>query len=132
VSYQHFSYSIDSLKEYGLPEQEGQLLVDVVETENSLVIRTAIAGVKAEDLDIHITLDTVTIRGKRSFMKTDCDQIEMIHIQECHWGEFSRSIILPTQIHPEKSQAILQAGILTISLPKAHTDSQIQVFELES
>ena len=126
---------INSFHDFGLPHQEGQLLVDVIETDDSIFIRTAIAGVRSQAIDLHVTSDTVTIRGKRDLpqIQTNTRMEEIIHVQECHWGEFSRSIILPHQILPEKAEAVLQNGILLITLPKISTeDSQIRVFELES
>lgn len=113
-----------------LPEPEGQLSVDVIEGQKMLWVRSAIAGIKAEDLDIHVTTDTITIRGKRHHNHKESEK-GMVHVQECHWGEFSRSVVLPCQIHPEKADAVLRRGILTIALPKAEIDSKLSVLELE-
>lgn len=113
-----------------LPEPEGQLSVDVIEGKNTVWIRSAIAGIKGEDLDISITTDTVTIRGKRSHSQKDMKQAT-IHVQECHWGAFSRSIVLPCPIRAEKVKATMKQGILTITLPKAEIASRLAVIELE-
>ncbi|MBI3638571.1 Hsp20/alpha crystallin family protein [Candidatus Wolfebacteria bacterium] len=97
-------------------EIEGQLTVDVYETPTSFVIKSAVAGVSPENLDISITNESVTIKGKREEdekIKAD----NYLH-QECYWGKFSRSIVLPQEIDPDKSQASLKNGILKISLPK--------------
>ena len=95
---------------------EGQLTVDVYETPNSFVIKSAVAGVDSDNLDISMTNEAVTIKGERSSeekVKTD----NYLH-RECYWGRFSRSIILPQEIDPDKAKAQLKNGILRIELPK--------------
>jgi len=101
----------------GKLEEEGELTVDVYETPEEVVIRTAVAGVKAEDLDIAITEDTVTIRGRRE--NEEATLAKDYLFQECFWGPFSRKIILPKRVDPATSQAQMKNnGILTIRLPK--------------
>jgi HSP20 family protein len=97
-------------------ESEGQLTVDVYQTPNDIVIKSAIAGIKAEDVEVSITNDMVTIRGKRE--KEEHVKGEDYYYQELYWGSFSRSIILPTDVETEKASASLKDGILTIRLPK--------------
>ncbi|MBI2426697.1 MAG: Hsp20/alpha crystallin family protein [Candidatus Kerfeldbacteria bacterium] len=97
---------------------DGQLSVDVFQTPDSVVIQSTIAGVKPDDLDISIQSDMVTIRGKRS--RTHEVQDENYLYQECYWGGFSRSIILPVEIRDDKAAAEMEDGILTITLPKAN------------
>ena len=98
-------------------EIEGQLTIDVYQTDNSIVIKSTIAGVTAEDLDISIDNDMVTIEGQRQ----NCDEVaqENYYYQECYWGGFSRSVILPCDVRADESEAELKNGILTIILPKA-------------
>ncbi len=104
---------------------EGQLAIDVYQKDNAIVIRAPIAGVKAEDLDIAIQQDMVTIRGARSndAAVTDDDYF----YRECYWGAFSRSIILPTDIRAEDAKATMHDGVLTITLPKATTRRTLTV-----
>lgn len=97
--------------------QEGQLTVDVFQTEDEIVIKSTIAGVKPENLDVTITNDMVTIRGERQHDETISQ--ESYYYQECYWGSFSRSIVLPVDIISEEAVAKLKNGILTIHLPKA-------------
>jgi HSP20 family protein len=97
-------------------EGEGQLTIDVYQNPDEIVVESTIAGVKPEDLDISITNEAVTIRGKRE--KTETIKDEDYFYQECYWGKFSRSIILPQEIDSEKSVASLKNGILVIRLPK--------------
>jgi len=100
-------------------DQEGQLTIDVYQTDSDIVIKSTIAGVKPEDLDIQINNDMVTIRGERR--KEDETRDEDYYYQECYWGAFSRSIILPVDVEANKAEAIMKNGILTIKLPKAET-----------
>lgn len=94
----------------------GRLTIDVYETKDDIFVKSIIAGVNPDNLDIHITSDSVSIRGERS--RDDSIQDENYFYQECFWGAFSRSVILPTEIDPDKADATLDNGILTIKLPK--------------
>lgn len=80
------------------------------------MVQSTVAGVKDADLDINITNESVTIRGKREKEKKIEDKDYFY--EECYWGNFSRSIILPEEIDPEKSTAEVKNGILTIRMPK--------------
>jgi len=106
---------------------EGQLTIDVYQTESDIVIKSTIAGVKPEDLDVAINNDMVTIRGERK--NEEMVGSENYYYQECYWGSFSRSVVLPVDIISEKAEASLKNGILTIRLPKADTNKikKIQV-----
>lgn len=97
-------------------EHEGQLTVDVYQTPETIVVKSTIAGVKPEDLDVSITNDMVTIRGTRRHDEEVRE--EDYFYRECYWGGFSRSIILPVDIVAEKADASLKDGILTIRIPK--------------
>lgn len=98
---------------------EGQLTIDVYQTENDIVIKSTIAGVKPEDLDVSINNDMVTIKGERR--NEEVVEDGSYYYQECYWGGFSRSVLLPVDVIPEKADASLKNGILTIRLPKADT-----------
>ncbi|MEK7519528.1 MAG: Hsp20/alpha crystallin family protein [Patescibacteria group bacterium] len=106
----------EKIEEKKWPEPEGQLAVDVYQTEDELVIQTAIAGVKPEDLDITAQGDTVVIKGRREKAKEM--KVENYFYQECYWGSFSREIILPVEADAARSQASMADGILTIRIPK--------------
>ncbi|HEY5383096.1 MAG TPA: Hsp20/alpha crystallin family protein [Candidatus Paceibacterota bacterium] len=101
-----------------LPEEEadGELAVDVYETPTHLIIKAMIAGVRPEDLDISITRDMVTIRGKRerAVEGTAGD----FFFQELYWGSFSRTIVLPQEVEIEEAEATEKHGLLVIKLPK--------------
>lgn len=95
---------------------DGQLTVDVYQTPTEIVIESPIAGVDPEDLDISITEESVTVRGKRE--RTEQVRDENYFYQECYWGRFSRSVILPQEIDPERAEATIRNGVLVIHLPK--------------
>lgn len=97
-------------------EREGQLAIDVFQTPDALVIESPIAGVSSDDLDINITNESVTIRGRREH-RTDIKDADYFY-QECYWGRFSRSVILPQEIDPDKAEATIKNGVLTVILPK--------------
>ncbi len=105
--------------------EEGQLSIDVYETDKHIVIRSTIAGVKAEDLDITIDHDMLTIRGKRH---DECEEKGREYLyRECYWGSFSRSVILPEEVDEKKIDATLEAGVLTISLKKIKKSNKVGV-----
>jgi HSP20 family protein len=97
-------------------ESEGQLAIDVYQTEKELVIQSAIAGIKLKDLDISIEKDKLTIRGKRE-KPAEEGKVNYFY-QECYWGPFFREIILPVEVDPSKTNASFKEGILTIRIPK--------------
>lgn len=99
-------------------EPEGQLTIDVYQTPEYIVIESAVAGVRPEDLDINATTDSVTIRGERSREQEVKD--DDYFYQECYWGRFSRSVILPQEVDPESAEVSFKNGILTIRLPKTN------------
>jgi HSP20 family protein len=97
-------------------EQEGELTVDVYQTPDAIVIKSMIAGVRPEDLDISITRDVVTIHGKREEEKT-IEEEDFI-TKELYWGSFSRTIALPAEIDVDEAEAIEKHGLLILKLPK--------------
>lgn len=98
-------------------EPEGQLTVDVYQTPTDIVVESAIAGVQPDDLDITVTTDSISIRGTRAREKHVRDEDYLY--QECYWGKFARSIILPQEVDPENAEVTFKNGILTVHLPKA-------------
>ena len=91
-------------------ETEGQLAVDMYQTPSEIIIKTMIAGVKQEDLDISITRDMVIIKGKRE-ETNDTAGNDYFH-KELYWGSFSRTVILPQEINVDESEAINKNGLL--------------------
>lgn len=105
----------------------GQLAVDVYETKERLVVKARTAGVNKGDLDVSIADNTLSIRGTLSAGNED--QVENYFVQECYWGEFSRSIALPVPVKEEDIEAVLKDGVLTVSFTKVKQDTvkKIQV-----
>lgn len=97
--------------------EEGQLTIDVFQTPSDIIIKSTVAGVKPEDIDISFTNDMITIRGRRR--KEDEISTEDYYYQELYWGAFSRSVILPVEVDVDKAKADIKNGILTVKLPKS-------------
>jgi len=97
-------------------EYEGQLAIDVWQTDKEIIIQAPIAGVRPEDLEVSISDEMVNIKGERK------QRLEMKKenylCQECYWGSFSRSYLLPVAVETSKAVATLKDGILTITIPK--------------
>lgn len=94
----------------------GQLAVDVYETEDRLVVKARTAGVNKSDLDVSIADGVLTISGTLS--SGDDTAATQWHIQECYWGEFSRTLVLPTAVKEDEVEAVLKDGVLTVSFGK--------------
>jgi HSP20 family protein len=111
-----------------MTEEEGQLAVDVFQTPNEIIIQSVVAGVKPEELDVSITQDMVTIRGKRQNQREISG--EDYYYQELYWGGFSRSVLLPQEVDAEEAEATLRNGLLTIKMPKLDRD-RVQKLKVE-
>lgn len=105
----------------------GQLAVDVYETRERLVVKARTAGVNKNDLDVSISDNQLTVHGTLSAGNED--GVENYFLQECYWGEFSRTIALPVPVKEEEIEAVLKDGVLTISFGKVKQDTikKIQV-----
>ncbi|MBU6431179.1 MAG: Hsp20/alpha crystallin family protein [Patescibacteria group bacterium] len=118
---------VEEAKERSLAEDDsdGQLAVDVYQTNNDIIIKTMVAGIRPEDLDISITRDMVTIKGSRED-NISIEDDDFFH-RELFWGSFSRTILLPQEIEIEEAEAIERHGLLTIKLPKINKDRQTKL-----
>ena len=96
-------------------DEEGQLSVDVFQTPSEIIIKSTMAGARAEDLEINVNHDSLTIKGRRD-MGDDVDYQNYLY-RECYWGKFSRTIILPLDVRADKIKANLENGVLTVVLP---------------
>lgn len=105
----------------------GQLAVDVYETKEKLVVKARTAGVNRNELDVSIADNQLTIKGTLSSGVEE--GVENYFLQECYWGEFSRTIALPVPVKEEEIEAVLKDGVLTISFGKVKQDTikKIQV-----
>lgn len=100
-----------------MADYEGQLNIDMYQTKDNVILKSTIAGVRPEDIDITVANDMVTVKGARR--KEENVLQEDYFYQECYWGSFSRSVIVPVDIDSEHIEADLKDGILTIVIPKA-------------
>ena len=114
-------------EEYESPagNQEGELPVDMYQTDESIVIRALVAGVKPDDLDIAITRDMVTIRGVREEVQEAHDS--NYYHRELFWGSFSRTIVLPEEVIIDEADAQEKHGLLEIRLPKLDKNRSTQL-----
>ena len=99
----------------------GQLAVDVYETADKLIIKARTAGIERKDLDVSISDNILTISGVLNCGEDD--KATQWHIQECYWGEFSRTIALPIQVKEDGVEAVLKDGVLTISFEKEKVEA---------
>jgi HSP20 family molecular chaperone IbpA len=115
----------ESPAETTFEEAEGELAIDVYQTPTHLIIKAMIAGVKPEDLDVSITRDMVTLRGKRE-RHTEGTAGDFF-FQELYWGSFARTIVLPQEVEIEEAEATEKHGLLTIRLPKLDKGRQAKL-----
>jgi len=106
-------------------ENEGALAVDVYETPTDIVIKTMVAGVKPEDLDVSITREMVTIKGKREEDRTVSTE-DYFH-QELYWGSFTRTVMLPKEVDIDEAEAIEKYGLLILRLPKLDKNKEARL-----
>ncbi len=113
------------MSEKGWLKPEGQLIVDLYETNSDLVLEAPIAGVKPNDLEIFIEKDLLTIKGKRE--SSGGDEKRNYFYGECYWGPFSREIILPVEVDNVRAKAEVDNGILTIRIPKLQREKKRKI-----
>jgi HSP20 family protein len=97
-------------------EEEGELPIDVYQTDSEIIIQAFVAGVRPDELQISITRDTLTLKGKRQ-VSGNIDEDEYF-IRELYWGTFSRTVELPAEVEPEEAEAVEKHGLIIIKLPK--------------
>lgn len=107
---------------------EGQLAIDVVQTQDEVIVVAPMAGCRSENLELHLHNDVLTIRGER---KPPLDQVVDYFYKECYWGKFSRTIVLPVEVKVEMARAEFKNGVLTVALPKTKVDGNIPIIIVE-
>jgi len=91
--------------------------IDMYQTDNDVVVKAALPGIKADEVQINVSGDVLSLKGE---MKHEEEKQEKAwHIHEQRWGSFERSVSLPTSVVAEKAKAEFENGVLTITLPKA-------------
>ena len=109
-----------------LESAEGKLAVDIAETPTHVLVVSTIAGASLRDIEVYLHNDLLTIRGERRCPIGSLPGATYIY-QECFWGKFSRTVVLPTHVKAELASAEYKYGVLTISVPKRTTDTRIAV-----
>ena len=104
-----------------MQDMPGMLAVDVYETKERLFVKARTAGVNKDDLDVSISDNTLTIKGTLS--SGEEADTENYHIQECYWGEFSRTLALPVPVKEDEVEAVLKDGVLTIGFTKVKQET---------
>lgn len=107
---------------------EGQLAVDVAETREEIIIVAPMAGAPKESVELHLHNDLLTLRGERHSPVPDG---AYYHFNECYWGRFSRSIVLPADVHLSLARAEYRSGLLIVRLPKVKIDQNIPITIIE-
>jgi len=111
----------ETKEEKGWLDNEGQLAVNVYQTETDLVLQAAIAGIKVEDLDVLIEDDVITIKGNRP---NPLEETGDYFIEECYWGPFARKVILPVEVDSTRADAAMKDGVLMIRIPKIQREKK--------
>jgi len=106
----------DTNNDWLADEADGQLSIDVYQDDHNIYILAPIAGVNASDVDLSITDEVITIKGTRKPGHSEPN--DQHFTQECYWGPFSRSYVLPIAVNAENSKASLKDGLLTVIIPK--------------
>lgn len=97
-------------------DKDAELTVDVYQNSDMIIVKSMIAGVRPEDLDVTITRDLITIRGKRESERIENE--DDYFVRELYWGSFSRTIQLPQEIDVDEAEAVEKHGLLILKLPK--------------
>jgi len=108
--------------------EDGQLSVDVLDSGEDLVIMATMAGARPEDIEVHLQNDFLTIRGKRFAPVVG---VTRYFNQECYWGKFSRTVVLPVDVKGDSVRSEYRNGVLVIRLPKAKTTENIPIVVIE-
>lgn len=109
-------------------ETEGQLSVDVAQTEEELIVVATLSGTLPDQVSLHLQNDVLTIRGER------CSPVPPgaeFFYEECYWGKFSRTIVLPVDVKADLARSEYRNGVLTIRLPKAKLSNTIPIYVVE-
>lgn len=114
--------------------QEGKLSVDIAETQDEIVVYATMAGASPDKIEVYIHNDLLTVRGERQRSEDrgadSLNSLKLIH-QECYWGRFSRSIVLPTEVRGESARAEYTRGVLKIYIPKYTSNARLSVHVVE-
>jgi HSP20 family protein len=102
---------------------EGELLIDMYERSDAIIIRSIVAGIDPDQLDISVHNDMLTIRGVRKEHEEAYD--DQYYVKECYWGSFQRTVVIPVPVHTDKIRAFFKHGIVVIELPKIEERTEL-------
>ena len=112
-------------------QEEGKLAIDILQTEREIIVLSTMAGAITGKINVHLHGDLLTIRGEREVdLNEKKEGYEVLH-QECFWGVFSRSVVLPCAVFAEKANAEYKNGILKITIPRRNDENKIEVVVVE-
>lgn len=109
---------------------DGKLAIDVAETEQGVIVVSTLAGAVYEELEVHVHDDVLTIRGTRQSPIPQRPDIALM-VQECYWGRFSRTIVLPAPVRGEAARAEYRNGILVVTIPKRTAEARVPIIVVE-
>ena len=109
---------------------EGQLAIDVLQTSNDIVVISTMAGALTERIEVFVHNDLLTIKGGRDFPLKDKEKLEFFH-QECFWGKFSRTIVLPADVMGDLARAEYKNGVLVVFIPKQKKGGKVPITIIE-
>ncbi len=115
---------------WDISQEEGKLAVDIAQTDDKIMVVSTMAGSLVDSIEVYVQNDVLTIRGERVSPVELSEEINYIH-EECFWGKFSRTIVLPSEVKGELASAEFKSGILKIEIPKRKTDNKIPVIVVE-
>ncbi len=119
----------DTVPERSIATEEGKIPVAVLERQQTIVVIASMAGTDPENISLHLHNDLLTIRGQRFLPGAVEDDVYFYN--ECFWGEFSRTIVLPVDVKTESARAEYRHGVLVITFDKAKIDTSIPLIFVE-
>jgi HSP20 family protein len=105
--------------------EEAELTVDVYQTASDIIVQSMVAGVRPDDLELIVSRDMLTIKGKREETRTI--EEDNYFVKELYWGKFSRTISLPQEVEPEEVEATEKHGLLTVKIKKVDKDKKSNI-----
>ena len=128
ISLKRVSSASDEKSVWEHEPEEGQLAVDIIDTSSELVVVATMAGTDPQDIELHLHNDFLTIRGER---RPPVGSVTYYFYQECYWGKFSRTIVLPVDVENTMVRAEYRQGILLVYLPKVATRRAIPLLVID-
>lgn len=115
--------SREDTEELSVSKEEGRLALDIFETDETIFVVAPLAGVESNEIEISVSEDVLTIRGVREFPNKLPDP-KSFFTEECFWGPFSRSIVLPSAVNSAEIKAKMKKNVLVVAIPKAKKASK--------